>query len=137
MLLLYWLLFFLVGSTLFVMTAFVWYESAKHDYGEPANVLCPETMEMVEVLLDTDYAARTRLASHERLRIAACTRWPENRECDQACAPQVPLVADGHARTQIAAFGTNPEWLRDHPLRMTPGLYQRMQKYARLHHQPR
>jgi hypothetical protein len=61
------------------------------------------------------------------LRLTACSRWPERRDCEQACAAQVPLVGDSRRMTPYTAFGMQPRFLRvNTPVRMSTELYARM-----------
>jgi hypothetical protein len=52
-------------------------------------VECPETRAPVEVGLDVRRAAVTTVTNRPRLRLVACSRWPERRDCNQACTRQI------------------------------------------------
>ncbi|HZT59988.1 MAG TPA: hypothetical protein VFA21_15365 [Pyrinomonadaceae bacterium] len=69
-------------------------------------VVCPETRRYVAVELDAAHAAAT--AGEEggpELRLRACTRWPERRDCDQDCVHQIENAPDGCAvRAMLADF---------------------------------
>jgi len=49
-------------------------------------VLCPETLEPAAVSLDALHAAEL---PDSDLRLGACSRWPEKKDCDQACLAQI------------------------------------------------
>jgi len=115
---------FLIGSTLFIGSGVLWYYMAKWEYRQPFHALCPETQQPVDIYVDPAHAARTRFAGHEELVVTSCTRWPERRPCDQACTPQIPLLGDSRRDQTIAAFGTQPSWLKQNtPVQMTKDLY--------------
>ncbi len=121
------ILAFLVGSSLFIGSAVVWYYMAKWEYREPFHALCPETRQPVDIYVDATHAARTRFAGHEELIVTSCSRWPERRGCDQACSPQVPLLGDSRVDREVAVFGTQPAWLkRNTPVQMTPEVLDRI-----------
>jgi hypothetical protein len=46
---------------------------------------CPETGELAEIELDATHAALTAAFGEPRRRVAACSRWPERRDCGQEC----------------------------------------------------
>jgi len=127
MLILFWLVLFLFGASLFIGTGVIWYYMAAWEYREPVDIICPETMKSATVEVNGKHAARTRFAGHEELQIAACSRWPDRRECDQACAPQVPIVGDDRTRGQYAPFALQPQFLRvNNPVRMTEEMYRKL-----------
>jgi len=118
---------FLVGSSFFVGAAVIWYLMAKWENQQPFHALCPETRQPVDIYVDATHAARTRFAGREELIITSCSRWPDRRGCDQACTPQVPLLGDSRVDRDIAAFGTQPSWLkRNTPVQMTPEMLDRI-----------
>ncbi len=51
----------------------------------PRHVTCPETKKVVDVTIDAAHSAATALSGTEYMRLAACTRWPERKDCDQDC----------------------------------------------------
>jgi hypothetical protein len=57
-------------------------------------ITCPETREAAVVRLDARRAL-TRPATASALRLSDCTRWPEKRDCDQACLSQIEASPDG------------------------------------------
>ncbi len=121
------ILAFVVGSSFFVGSAVIWYYMAKWEYRQPFHALCPETLQPVDIYVDATHAARTRFAGHEELVITSCSRWPDRRACDQACTVQVPLLGDSRADRQIAAFGTQPGWLKQNtPVQMTKEVYDKV-----------
>ena len=124
MLFLFGLILFIIGAGFFVGSAALWAWAEAEEFREPRYIICPETLQLTEVKVDGAYAARTALAGHEQLRLTACSRWPERQGCDQACAPQVPLVGDDRSFTQFAPFGLQPRSLRIfNPVRMSRERY--------------
>ncbi len=49
------------------------------------TVRCPETGTDAEVEIDAAHAALTAVPGPPRLRIAACSFWPERGDCAQRC----------------------------------------------------
>ena len=93
-------------------------------HGRSETVLATE---MLYFTVDGWHAARTELAGRTELRLLACSRWPERQDCNQACAPQLPLVGDDRRLTPYAPFGLEPRFLRiNNPVRMSPTLYARL-----------
>lgn len=46
---------------------------------------CPETRTAADIEIDAGHAARTAFPGPPELRVKQCTRWPERRDCAQAC----------------------------------------------------
>jgi hypothetical protein len=68
-------------------------------------VVCPETRKFVAVELDAAHAAATAGEGGPELRLRACTRWPERKDCDQACVHQIENAPDGCAvRAMLVDF---------------------------------
>jgi hypothetical protein len=66
-------------------------------FGGPRIVICPATGHPEEVELDAARAALTSSVGSGELRIAQCARWPEHRNCDQACLEDAdPAWAEEH-----------------------------------------
>jgi hypothetical protein len=127
MLAVYAVILFAVGALVFVGGALLWIYSESLQFREPRTIICPETLRPAEVTVDGAYAARTSFSGHEQFRLRACSRWPERRSCDQACAGQVPLVGDARQLTRYAAFGLSPQHLRiNSPVAMSLSLYTRL-----------
>ena len=61
MLILFWLVLFLVGASLFIGAGVIWYYMAAGEFREPVNVICPETLKPAEVKVDGKYAAQRGL----------------------------------------------------------------------------
>jgi len=72
------------------------------DFSGPRIAICPATGRPEEIELDAPRAAVTTAAGTAELRVARCERWPEGRDCDQACLN-----------------GVDPLWAREHCL-VTP-----------------
>ncbi|HLH06649.1 MAG TPA: hypothetical protein VKW78_05400 [Terriglobales bacterium] len=124
MVIFFWLVLFLFGASLFIGSAVIWYYMAVWEYREPVNLICPETLRPADVKVDGHHAAKTRFAGHEELQVSACSRWPEKRECEQLCTPQVVIAGDDRSRGQYAPFGLQPHSLRvNSPVRMTEQMY--------------
>ncbi len=128
MLVLFGLVYFLIGVAFFLGALALWAYARSLQFREPRTIICPETERWAEVTIDAAYATRTELAGCADLRMAACSRWPERKDCNQDCAPQLPLVGDDRRRGQFAPFALEPRFLRiNNPVRMTSALYARLQ----------
>ncbi|MGH9521218.1 MAG: hypothetical protein ACRD3E_01660 [Terriglobales bacterium] len=122
--LLFVLALLLVGTSLFAGAFLLWLFSEKESYRDPRRIICPENLDYATILVDGAGAARSMLNDRQEFPIADCSRWPRRAGCDEACAPQVPLVADDRTKGEYAPFGLSPRQLRVvHPLRMTPDLF--------------
>lgn len=129
MLVLLGIVLFLLGAAIFVGVSVLSYYAARAEYRDPVCAICPENDEEVEISVDAALAARSRLESHEELKVVACSRWPEKSECDQACTPQVPMLGDNRRFTKYAAGGLSPRFMRiNNPVRMSRELYDKLMK---------
>jgi len=118
---------FIVGSSFFAAAAVLWYYMAKWECQQPFHALCPETMQPVDLYVDAAHAAKTRFHGREELVVVSCSRWPDRRSCGQECTPQVPLLGDSRVDRKYAAFGTQPNWLKQNtPVHMTKDVYEKM-----------
>jgi hypothetical protein len=70
-------------------------------------VVCPESREMVAIAVDAAHAAVTAAQGSPRLRLDACTRWPERRNCGQECLGQVESAPEACLLHRILA-----DWYR-------------------------
>lgn len=52
-------------------------------------VTCPENQAIAGVEVDAGHAALTSLYKAPELRLQACSRWPEKRDCGQECLRQI------------------------------------------------
>jgi hypothetical protein len=68
-------------------------------------VICPETHKPVAVKLDAMHAAATAIWEKPELALKTCTRWPERKDCDQACTGQIAAEPEGTLAFQIARKG--------------------------------
>jgi hypothetical protein len=65
-------------------------------------VECPENGKTVKVRLDAVHAAMSSLSDGPDLRVTSCERWPEHKNCKQACVdesatlPRPAAAAAGH-----------------------------------------
>jgi hypothetical protein len=64
-------------------------------YGSARLVTCPETMESVLVKIHATRAIASKLTGGNQLRLRSCSRWPEKKDCDQACVGQLTASPDG------------------------------------------
>jgi hypothetical protein len=58
-------------------------------------IVCPETGTCEAVAIDRRTAVTTSLAGSERLKLSACTRWPERAGCGEECLAQIEAAPDG------------------------------------------
>jgi hypothetical protein len=58
-------------------------------YGQARLVTCPETVDAAVVRIHATRAIASRLAGRNDLPLRSCSRWPERRDCDQACVTQL------------------------------------------------
>lgn len=70
-------------------------------------VVCPETREMVAVEVDARHAALHASPGRPQLRLEACTRWPQRRDCGQECLGQVESAPEACLLRSILA-----DWYR-------------------------
>jgi hypothetical protein len=103
-------------------------------------VRCPENLETAAVALDTPHVLLTAVSGVPELRLQSCSRWPERRDCGQACLRQIEAAphdclvrtilsrwyagkscvlcgkafgaidAFGHTTALVAPDGTTSEW---------------------------
>ncbi len=59
------------------------------DLKRKRTVVCPETGDPESIGIDARAGAMGIALGVPRLRVLSCSRWPERRECDQACRKQV------------------------------------------------
>jgi hypothetical protein len=52
------------------------------------EVSCPETGRNVKIRLDATHAALSSLSETPALSVASCERWPEKKDCNQACVDE-------------------------------------------------
>jgi len=127
MLILLGVILFLIGAAFFLGVPAAWAYARARQLGEPRTVICPETRRWAQVRADGRQAARAEMAGRPEMPVAGCSRWPQRQDCDQACAPQLPLLGDDRTLTRYAPWALEPRFLRiNNPLRMSPALYARM-----------
>lgn len=123
------LLLWLIGASLFLGAFLLWVYSEKRAYDDPRRIICPENNWYASVVVDGGHAARTMVDGHEEFKIADCSRWPKRQGCDQACSVQVPLVGDSRTRGEYAPFGSTPRQMRIfNPVRMTVEMLAKINK---------
>jgi hypothetical protein len=78
-------------------------------------VTCPSTAEDAMVRIQATRAIASRLAGRGQIALKACSRWPENKGCAQACVSQIARSSDGcRARTRPASRAQQPSpWASD------------------------
>jgi hypothetical protein len=54
-------------------------------FRRPRTMRCPETGVAVELTLDARHAALTAVPGPPRMRVMACTLWPDRKGCAQRC----------------------------------------------------
>jgi len=64
-------------------------------YQRVRAVTCPETREPAAIQIDARRAALTALAGNVDYRLTSCSRWPEKRNCNQACKSQIGGATQG------------------------------------------
>jgi hypothetical protein len=109
MLFLFWFLLVLAGACFFVLvpSLVAWPVYAR--YRGARLVTCPQTHGRANVRLDALHAATTGLIGGERLRLAACSLWPERMGCAQECigqavafpVPRVPAKATSETKPGV------------------------------------
>jgi len=57
-------------------------------------ITCPETRKPAAVKVDSSHAAVTAIAGPPKLRLSACSRWPEREDCGQECLLEVELTPE-------------------------------------------
>jgi hypothetical protein len=68
-------------------------------------VTCPETCAPAGVELNAARATVSELFGVARLRLESCSRWPEQKDCDQWCLEQIESAPEGClVRTMLARF---------------------------------
>jgi hypothetical protein len=91
--LLYLLLFLLIGIGLILIPLVLWGREIYRRFSGARAVTCPETKQTVAVEFDALHAAVTGLQGKSDLRLADCTRWPERAGCDEACLEEACRTA--------------------------------------------
>ncbi len=60
-------------------------------YRDRRALRCPETGRLTSVQIDAEKAAKSALFGEPKLRIEACARWPEKKNCAQRCLDIPPF----------------------------------------------
>lgn len=55
-------------------------------------VVCPETDKPAAVEVDAAHAAVTAVWERPELQLESCSRWPERKDCNQACTSQIAIA---------------------------------------------
>ena len=68
-------------------------------------IICPETDEGAAVEVDARHVALTAVRGEADVRLRACSRWPERRDCGQWCLDEIEMAPYAClARTMLAQF---------------------------------
>lgn len=68
-------------------------------------IVCPETERPAAVAVDAAHAALGAMREHADVKLSACSRWPQRKDCAQACAAQIEA-----APKQTLAFEILKNW---------------------------
>jgi hypothetical protein len=85
MLFLFWSLLVLTGACLFLLMPALLGWPVYARYRGVRVLTCPQTHGSATVRLDALHAATTAVFATEKLRLAACSLWPERAACAQGC----------------------------------------------------
>jgi len=66
-------------------------------------VTCPETHQTVAVKVKAGQTALAAMVGKEKVELSQCTRWPERRDCDQACLAELTADPEKHRVWTLAA----------------------------------
>jgi len=91
MLFLFWFLLVFAGSCLFLLVPALYGWTIYDRYRGARMVTCPQTHGPALVRFDSTHAAFTGIFSKEKLRLAACTLWPQHLGCAQECMGEAAL----------------------------------------------
>jgi hypothetical protein len=112
MLFLFWFLLVLVGLSFFFLMPSLLAWPAYARYRGVRMVRCPQTHGPAAVRIDALHAASTGLMGTEKLRLAACSLWPERMGCAQECLSQAIAFPVQKAReTPTSQVGTGIYYL--------------------------
>ncbi len=129
MLVLYGVALFLLGAAFFLVVPALWTLARARQLRDPRTILCPETRRWAQISVDALRAARGEISGSTDLRLVACSRWPQRRDCGQDCLPQFDFVGDDRRLTPYAPFALEPRFLRiNNPVRMSPALFARLSR---------
>jgi hypothetical protein len=87
MLLMFWIVICLVGTTLLLTMPAIRAWRLYRETSGRRTVVCPETQQPATVVFDALHVAVTGVRERPDYRLAACTRWPDRRDCPQGCVP--------------------------------------------------
>lgn len=103
MLLLFWILLFLAGISLFLLMPSVLGITIYDRYRGARIVTCPATHRHASVRIDALHAAITGMAATERLRVDSCSLWPKRAGCARECLPDAIAAPKFSSQTRHAA----------------------------------
>jgi hypothetical protein len=75
--------------------ALVVFVLARHRDSGNRVITCPESRTTEVVRVDAAHSAWTDLRGKKDLRLEACSRWPERKDCGQECLGQIECAPDG------------------------------------------
>ena len=88
MLILFWLLFWIIGTSLILLPLALWRHEIYRRFSGSRLVSCPENQRPGVVSIDARHAVSTGIDGRPDVRLCDCSRWPERSNCDQACLSQ-------------------------------------------------
>ena len=88
MLILFWLLFWIIGTSLILLPLALWRHEIYRRFSGSRLVSCPENQRPGVVSIDARHAVSTGIDGKPDVRLCDCSRWPERLNCDQACLSQ-------------------------------------------------
>ena len=106
MLLAFWILLFVITAFLVLLIPVLWgFEIYKRHSGIRV-VICPENGRQVAVSFDALHATKMGMSGRRELRLADCTRWPEQKNCEQECISQASRE-EAYAEGEVTPMGSN------------------------------
>jgi hypothetical protein len=97
-------------------------------------ITCPENHRPAAVTLDAVDAGLAAAVNERAFHLSSCTRWPEKRDCNQACLSQIAEAPDGClVRARVAAWYRGKKcslcqksieptsWIDHQPALLSPG----------------
>src|SRR3954470_11318551 len=87
-----------------VLTVYLWIAVRTWTRVRGARVVvCPDTRRPAAVRVDIGHAIATAIWEKPDVRLTACSRWPDGRECDQPCASQIERTSSATQPKAMAA----------------------------------
>lgn len=86
-----------------VLAYLVWQVMQFRKYGGKMLVTCPETGRPAAVKVDRGMAILAALLGKHRVKLCACSRWPERQRCAQDCLCEIESNPEAHKAWTVAA----------------------------------